>query len=105
MINNKICGLDPKISNQIIKLITEYKIPEKILFFGSRARGKFKEVSDIDVAIFGKEWTDKDINMVKHILDEFVQTPLKIDIVNFYSVKKDKLRQNILKEGRICYES
>ena len=96
---------EQKILNQIVKLIVEYKRPEKIMVFGSRARDAFKDISDIDIAIFGKYWTDTDINIVKNTLDEFVKTPLKIDVVNFYGLKKERLKQNILKEGRVIYES
>jgi predicted nucleotidyltransferase len=105
MIINEISGLDKKISDQIVKLILKYKIPEKIAIFGSRAKGEFKETSDIDIAIFGKDWTDKDINITRHILNEFIKTPLKIDVVNFYSINKDSLKQQILKNGKTLYES
>ncbi len=101
----KIEGIDPKISNQIINLILEYKIPEKIIVFGSRVKGEFKKTSDIDIAIFGKAWTDRDINIIKNKLDEFIKIPLKIDVLNFYSLKKESLKEKILKEGIIFYET
>ena len=89
---------------QIVSLIIKYKKPEKIVIYGSRAMGIFKETSDIDIAIFGKHWTGRDINLIRHLLDEFVKTPLKIDVVNFYELKKEALKENILKEGRVLYE-
>lgn len=96
-------GLDNFLLNKIIKLITGYKKPEKIIIFGSRAKGGFKEASDVDIAILGKDWTDKDINIVKHDLDEFIKTPLKFDVLNFYALTKDKLKQEILKKGEVVY--
>ena len=97
--------MDKNLISSIVKAITEYKDPEKIVVFGSRATGNYKRTSDIDIAIWGKGWSDKDVNIVKHNLDEVVKTPLKIDVLNFYAVKKDKLKQNISKEGKIIYES
>ena len=37
-------------------------------------------------------------------LDEFIKTPLKFDLLNFYKIGKTKLKENILKEGRIIYD-
>ena len=96
--------LDKQLLSQIIELILEYKTPEKILLFGSRSGENFKETSDIDLAIFAKEWTDTDFNLVKNSLEEFIKTPLKFDLVNFYGIKKTSLKEKILKEGELLYE-
>ena len=102
--NKEIDSPVKKILDQIVRMIVEYKRPEKILIYGSRARGIFKETSDIDIAILGRDWTSTDINLIKHQLDENIKTPLKIDVVNFYQLKKEALKENILREGRILYE-
>lgn len=101
---SKNCGIDEKIPKQIKDIVLKYKKAEKIVIFGSRAKSSFKKTSDIDIAVFGETWTDKDINLVKNILDDSLKTPLKIDVVNFYAIKKDKMRENILKEGVVLYE-
>ena len=101
---NKIKGIDKNLLSQIVDLILKHKKPEKIVIFGSRASDNFKNASDIDIAIFGKDWTDKDINIVKYNLDEFIKTPLKFDLLNFYKIGKTKLKENILKEGKIVYK-
>ncbi len=103
--NSKINGVNIKTARQIIKLILAHKGLEKIVIFGSRANDSFKDNSDIDIAIFGKNWKDKDINIVKNSLEVFIKTPLKFDIVNFHNLKKPALKENILKEGRVLYES
>lgn len=90
---------------QIVKLILDHRKPEKIMLFGSRASAIFKDASDIDIAIFGKDWTDKDINIVKYKLDEYVKIPLKFDVLNFYAILKRSLKENILKEGKVIYDS
>lgn len=95
---------DSEMLKQIVDLIIGYKKLEKIVVFGSRARSDFREVSDIDIAVFGHDWTDTDINLVKDILHEHIKTPLKIDVVNFYQIKNKKLKTNILKEGKAIYE-
>ena len=97
-------NLDKEIRNHIINVIIGYKKPEKIVIFGSRAADNYGRTSDIDIAIFGKDWLDRDINLIKHKLEEEVKTPLKFDVVNFYRLKKDSLRQNILEKGRLLWK-
>lgn len=98
-----VFGLSKILINKLVKEIRKYKKTEKIVIFGSRAAKNFKVTSDIDIAIFGKDWSDKDVNIVKYTLDEIIRTPLKLDIVNFYAIKKHKLKEEILNKGRIIY--
>ena len=97
-------GLDKQIKDEIVKLILSHKRVEKIVIFGSRANGRFKENSDIDIAIFSKDWTDKDINIVKFNLEENLKTPLKFDVLNFYHLTKTSLKDEIIRKGRVIYE-
>jgi predicted nucleotidyltransferase len=88
----------------IVKLILRYRHPEKIVIFGSRTNGSARLTSDIDIAIFGKDWSDADISLVKNDLEEYVKTPLKFDVLNFYTLTKESLKKAILQEGRVIYE-
>jgi len=65
--NTKIVinGVDNAVAEQIIKIILSYKRAEKIVLFGSRTAKNFKRTSDIDIAIFAKEWSDRDLNIIK----------------------------------------
>ena len=93
------------ILDRVVGVIRGVKEPEKIVLFGSRARGDAGETSDIDIAIFGKDWTDQDLNGAKHLLEEEVRTPLKFDLINFYAVSNPRLKKNIETTGRVLYES
>lgn len=93
-----------EIYNQIVREILNYKNVERVILFGSRAKGSQIDTSDIDIAVFAKDWTDTDINLVKDKIEVSVKTPLKIDLLNFYKLGKDSLKENILK-GRVLYES
>lgn len=98
-------SLDKLTISAVVKIITEFKDVEKIVIFGSRAKGNSSRVSDIDIAIFSKEWTSTDINLAKDRLENEVMTPLKIDLLNYYGLTKKSLKENILKEGIIIYDS
>jgi uncharacterized protein len=101
--NNKILGIDKNLLEKITQIILRHKEAEKIIIFGSRAGGCFKDTSDIDITILGKNWTDTDINLVKDNLDEDIKIPLKFDVLNFYEINKDKLKEDILKKGIVIY--
>lgn len=89
------------------KFITQLKsLPfvERIILFGSRARGDHRETSDIDLAIIGDKidanaWLD-----ILHIINN-ADTLLRIDCVQFNTLPSDSpLRKNILSEGIILYD-
>lgn len=103
--DHRLCGLSQELISQIVGLIIKHKPLEKIVVFGSRAEKTFKYNSDIDIAIFARDWTDRDINIVKFNLDEDIKTPLKFDVLNFYAISKESLKEKILKRGRIIYDS
>ena len=71
----------------------------KVILFGSRARGNFKEKSDIDLAVQGGDF-------IRFMLDvnEETSTLLKFDIINLDEEIQGELRKAIKKEGRIVYE-
>jgi predicted nucleotidyltransferase len=55
--------MDKKEAERIIQKIKEFKKKigvEKIIIFGSFARGEFKEDSDIDLILIGKKFRGKD---------------------------------------------
>ena len=81
-----------KIKN-IIDKFTQYKFK----IFGSRARGDYKNNSDIDIAVFGNV-TENDEFL---ILNEFdlIDIVYTIDVVFMKEIEKQSLIDSILKEG------
>ena len=103
--HSNVNGLNKELHRQILDKILSYKDVEKIVLYGSRATDTFRKTSDIDIAVFAENWTSRDIALVHDSLEENVKTPLKIDLVNFYAITKESLKENILKQGVILYES
>ena len=90
-----------KISYEKIKKIIQ-KYPEyQFKVFGSRARGNYKEGSDIDIAVYGEL---KNQDKIK-ILNDFdlLDIPYMIDIVFYEDLTKTELKTAIDQEG-ILYE-
>ena len=69
-----------------------------MIIFGSRARGDFKETSDIDIAVSGG-----DFNVFVQDIEE-TSTLLKFDLIDLDSPIENNLLESIRREGRIIYE-
>lgn len=72
---------------------------EKVILFGSRARGDQKEKSDIDLAVSGGN-----VAAFSLAVDEETSTLLRFDIVNLDASVQEELRRSIETEGIIIYE-
>lgn len=90
--------LDMDIQNQIIVQAKKYQI-EKVILFGSRARGDHRETSDIDLAVSGGNVTG-----FRLAVDDEVRTLLMFDVVNLDEPVQKPLLQSIESEGVILYE-
>ncbi len=91
-------GIRIEVLEEIIRIAEKYRI-EKVILFGSRARGDYKRTSDIDLAVSGG-----DFNRFALDIEEETHTLLKYDIVNLDREMQDELRKAIEEEGRILYE-
>lgn len=90
-------GIDEKTKQKIIALISTLIPNAKIYLFGSRARGKHSQWSDIDLALDTGEKISHDI--VGEIISVLAGTdiPYKIEVVDFHSVSKE-MQTSILDE-------
>ena len=92
-------GLEEKVILDIIEILKKYEEVESAKIFGSRARGDYREASDIDIALFGEKLTSS-INTKIFFEIEDLYLPYKIDLINFNSINPDDtIKDNILKEG------
>ncbi|MDQ6756137.1 MAG: nucleotidyltransferase domain-containing protein [Bacteroidota bacterium] len=96
-------GLTQKQFELIESLIIPKNQIEKVLIFGSRATGKFKHSSDIDLAIIGKDITHSFINRFFSELDD-LPLPFMFDVINYTQISNDKLKNKIDVHGKIFFE-
>ena len=85
-------GLSEEVYNKI-KTVCEKNKKYKILIFGSRARGDYKENSDIDLAIMGNISRNEQYKIMNEI--DILDIIYKIDIVFVDSNTKKELLQSI----------
>lgn len=91
-------GIKPKVIEEIRTFAKKYNV-EKVILFGSRARGDYKRTSDIDLAITGGDFARFALDV-----DEETSTLLEYDIVDMSREMQEELRQSITQEGKILYE-
>ena len=91
-------NLKESIIREIKNLAIECGV-EKVILFGSRARGDNKERSDIDLAVEGGNTA-----LVAVEAEETIRTLLMFDIVDLGGFVQDELRQSIEREGKRIYE-
>lgn len=72
---------------------------EKVILFGSRARGTNTERSDIDIAVYGG-----DFDSFYWDIKEKVHSLLMFDVVEIDAGISEELRKEIKKDGVVIYE-
>lgn len=95
-------GLKDSIIIKIKNVLSRYDEIEKVLIFGSRARGDYKKTSDIDIAIFSENITSTRLNLLRNDFDE-LDIIYTIDVVDFNRISKEKLKNNIVNDGVVIY--
>lgn len=98
--------MEPRVIDTLTKEISTFPSVEKIILYGSRARGDNNPRSDIDLAVvcpFATEGEWSKIRRLADVEDNTVRTLLKIDIVQLKKAGKS-LRESILREGKTLYE-
>lgn len=91
-------GIRPALLDEIALHAAKNGI-EKIVLFGSRARGEYRRESDIDLAVFGG-----DPDRFRLALEEETSTLLCFDVVNMNHPVQSSLAAAIQKEGKLLYE-
>lgn len=91
-------GIKPKVLQEITQLAKSSGV-EKVILFGSRARGDFKERSDIDLAFYGGHSSHFTLDV-----DEMTSTLLEFDVVDLDKPVRKELMESIKNEGIVLYE-
>lgn len=97
----ELCKMD-RVLESIKDISLQYKV-EKVVLFGSRARGDNSPVSDYDIAIFENHLSALDKARLRDDIDE-IETLKKIDIIFVQENFTDELMESIKRDGVILYE-
>ena len=90
-------GIRAQVLSEIRSFARQYDI-ERVVLFGSRARGDYHRTSDIDLAVYGGNYL-----LFAHDVDEYTSTLLKYDIVDMSRPMNPELNKSINAEGILIY--
>ena len=91
-------GIKKQVLDEILMAAEKNNI-EKVILFGSRARGDYRKTSDIDLEVSGGR-----IAHFQADIEEEVSTLLSFDIVNMDGSVQEELVDSIKREGKVLYE-
>ena len=91
-------GIKQVVLDELISIAERYHI-EKLILFGSRARGDFRRTSDIDLAVSGGDFARFALDV-----EEETSTLLRYDFVDLDRNIQEELLKSIEKEGILIYE-
>lgn len=95
-------GLKAHTIEAICSVFATHPAIEKAVLYGSRATGSYKPASDIDLTLFGKTLTSKELGAIEDELDDLL-LPYKIDLSIFARLDHENLKEHIERVGRVFY--
>jgi len=97
-------GLDPETLFNIRQAIAKVETIDKVLLYGSRAKGNYRNGSDIDITLLGENLTLE--NSVYRLMDEIEELylPYSFDISVFEHIDNTNLKKHIERVGVVFYQ-
>ena len=97
-------GLQQPDLDIILAVLGEFPNVKEAIIFGSRAKGNFRNGSDVDIAIKGVNLNQEIVSTISYRLNEETILPYKFDILDYKSIRNSKLTENINKIGITVYK-
>ena len=101
---------DCEIQNIVKKLVSLYK-PQKIILFGSLAKGQIKPGTDIDLFIIKRDVPEIGVDRIRQ-LDALIKYKLATDFIVYRPeeleqrlILGDPFIKSILEEGKVLYDA
>lgn len=96
-------GLSDETVRRMVTVFSHYPEIEKAVLYGSRAKGNFRNGSDIDLTLIGEKLDSKILGRIDWELDDLL-LPYKIDLSLFSKLTHPELIEHIRRVGIIFYE-
>lgn len=96
-------GLKKSVIQAIVDIIQKYEGVEKVILYGSRAKGSFQPASDIDLVLIGERLTLSNQFSIENELDDLL-LPYKIDLALWHHIDNPELLDHIRRIGVVIWE-
>lgn len=96
-------GLSERSKQAILEVLTQYPEIEQAIIYGSRAKGNYREGSDIDLTLKGAQLTSAMLYRIQDALEE-AHTPYLFDVSIYDKLSNSALVEEIDRSGKIFYQ-
>ena len=96
-------GLEQKDIDAINSCFAYYPTIEQVIIYGSRAKGNYRNASDIDLTIKGNEFSFSELLQLENSLDDLM-LPYKMDVSIFKQIANLDLIDHINRVGQVFYQ-
>ncbi len=96
-------GLRDSHIEQILFVLRNYPSIDRAILYGSRAKGNYREASDIDLTLLGDTLDLDLLHSIENALDELL-LPYTIDLSIFHKIENTDLIEHIKRVGIVIYD-
>lgn len=100
---NNTFGLSDSVLSSIVSVIASVENVNRALIYGSRAKGNYRDNSDIDITLEGKNLTVSDLAILDERLDDLL-LPWQIDLSIKARITNEALLDEIERWGKVVFE-
>lgn len=93
-------GLTAKTMQAIASVFSKYSKIEHVTIYGSRAKGNYKDGSDIDIVLTAPALTTNDLLKIENELEDLM-LPYKIDLSLLHQIESQELIEHIKRVGKV----
>jgi predicted nucleotidyltransferase len=97
-------GLSEETLQLILRVFADYPEVERVVLFGSRAKGTYRTGSDIDLAIAGNGLTYQSLLDLHNALDD-LELLYRFDLLSLRTVSNPALLDHIQRVGIVLYQA
>ncbi len=96
-------GLKDKTISVLNTVFAQYTSIEQVLLYGSRAKGNFRNGSDIDLTLVGTQINLTDLLKIENEIDDLL-LPYCVDLSQFHTISNPDLIAHIERVGKVFYQ-
>ncbi len=97
-------GLRKDIIEKINTVFAGFHLVDEVVIYGSRAKGNFKNGSDIDFSLKGDKLSLKELNKISNVLDDLL-LPYTFDLSIYHNIDNPDLSEHISRVGKLFYST
>ncbi len=98
----EIAGLKPATIEKLVGVFQRHEAIDSVILYGSRAKGTYKEGSDIDLSIKGHMLPFAELMQIEDEIDD-LYLPYEIDLSQYEQLKNPDLIDHINRVGIVFY--